>query len=393
MPTIAGTDASETLDAADGVTNSNDIILGYGGNDTIFGLGGNDSLQGGSGADRLDGGAGRDTAYYSDSDTGVLVNLESGLGFNGTAQGDVLVSVESLMGSRFADWLLGNGGDNSLWGFEGNDALKGGGGSDFLYGGIGADTLDGGEGIDTVGYHDSSEGVVISLIDDTASGGTAAGDQLDNIENIIGSPYGDQLTGDNQDNVLQGVDGNDTLRGYGGQDVLVGGYGTDTLYGMDGFDTLYGQAGTDWLYGGDQTDDLFGQSDADHLFGEGGTDSLDGGAGADTLDGGAGADTFVWSFTSETGLTLGTMDQIMNFNFAEGDRIDLSTVDADVYAPGNQTFTFIGTAPFSGTPGEINYYYSGGNTIIQLQTGTSADIEGGIILAGIHTPTSDWFLR
>ena len=80
MPTIAGTDAPETLDAADGVTNGNDIVLGYGGGDRLFGLGGNDMLRGGSGADRLDGGADRDCVEYSDSDVGVFVSLITGRG-------------------------------------------------------------------------------------------------------------------------------------------------------------------------------------------------------------------------------------------------------------------------------------------------------------------------
>ena len=63
------------------------------------------------------------------------------------------------------------------------------------------------------------------------------------------------------------------------------------------------------------------------------------------------------SSTGETGLTAATADVVADFNRAEGDRIDLSAIDADVYAAGNQAFTFIGTAAFSGTPGEIRYYH------------------------------------
>ena len=68
----------------------------------------------------------------------------------------------------------------------------------------------------------------------------------------------------------------------------------------------------------------------------------------------------------------------------EGDHIDLSRIDADVYAAGNQAFTFIGTAAFSGTPGEVRYYQAGGNTYLQMRTGMSADIEGVIRIDGIH---------
>ena len=55
-------------------------------------------------------------------------------------------------------------------------------------------------------------------------------------------------------------------------------------------------------------------------------------------------------------------------------------------------FTFIGTAAFSGTPGEINYRYENGDTIIQMQTGTSADVEGVIRLVGIHVPNESWIM-
>ena len=134
-------------------------------------------------------------ADYSDSDVGVFVSLETNQGFNGTAAGDRLVSIEGLMGSPHDDWFVGNNELNSLYGRDGNDALKGGGGNDFLYGGAGGDTLDGGEGIDTVNYYDSPVAVGISLIDDVAGGGYAEGDNLDNIENVYGSSHDDRSLG------------------------------------------------------------------------------------------------------------------------------------------------------------------------------------------------------
>ena len=116
------------------------------------------------------------------------------------------------------------------------------------------------------------------------------------------------------------------------------------------------------------------------LDGDFGYDVLAGGAGIDTLSGGTHGDLFDWDFTDETGVTVATADLITDFNIAQGDRIDLSGVDADIYTNGDQAFTFIGTAAFSGNPGEINYFHSGGETIIQLQTGTSADVEAVIRL-------------
>src|SRR5262245_37457819 len=124
MANVFGTDSAEILNADDGVTNSADTIFGFGGNDAIFGLGGNDLILGGSGTDAIVGGSGTDTSSYTDSAEGVVVSLESGEGFGGTAEGDTLTSIENLTGSTHDDFLTGNAGNNVLTGLEDNDTLK-----------------------------------------------------------------------------------------------------------------------------------------------------------------------------------------------------------------------------------------------------------------------------
>jgi Ca2+-binding RTX toxin-like protein len=371
---VFGTDAAETIDAADGVTNGADTIFGFGGDDTIFGLGGNDLIAGGSGADAIDGGSGTDTANYGDSWEGVAVSLATGQGFGGTAEGDTLTSIENLTGSAREDTLIGNSGNNVLSGMQGNDVLKGGGGADTLWGdtendtlkgGGGADTLNGGGGYDTASYADSGAGVGVSLFTDTAAGGDAEGDELNSIEFLTGSAYNDSLWGHDGSNVLRGNAGNDNLKGFGGADSIYGGDHNDTLWGMDGNDTLIGENGVDTLYGG---------------------------AGLDNLYGGSSADVFRWDDTAETGLTAETADRVYDFNRIEGDEFSLSQIDADVYAAGDQAFTFIGTDTFSGAPGEIRYYHSGGYTYVEMQTGTAVDVEAVIRLSGIQTPEANWFL-
>jgi Ca2+-binding RTX toxin-like protein len=267
MATVYGNNSSNTINLFDGVTNGDDLIYGFDGNDTIYGLGGNDTIKGGGGADYINGGSGTDVASYMDSTVGVTVNLATGLGYGGTAEGDTLVSIENLMGSQYNDVLTGNDGANTLTGLNGDDILKGGGGADTLYGdagndtlkgGGGADTLNGGSGIDTASYTDSGAGVFVSLITDSAAYGDAEGDNLNSIENLTGSAHHDDLWGDNGANVLSGMGGNDTLKGYGGNDTLVGGEGNDTLYGMDGADTLRGDNGNDTLDGGAGNDTMIG---------------------------------------------------------------------------------------------------------------------------------------
>ena len=160
MALVIGKHASgETLDYSDGITDGNDQIVGNAGADQIHAGGGQDIIKGGGGADLIDGGAGRDGADYEDSDVGVQVSLVTGKGHGGTAEGDTLISIEDLYGSKHDDQLIGDSNDNLLSGNDGNDTLKGGGGTDVLKGGAGNDVMeidgvedhaDGGDGIDTL---------------------------------------------------------------------------------------------------------------------------------------------------------------------------------------------------------------------------------------------------
>jgi Ca2+-binding RTX toxin-like protein len=150
MTYITGTESAETINTWWGVTDGFDVIYGYGGDDTIYALGGDDSLIGGAGADTIYGGFGNDTAFYFDSDVEVYVDLASGRGYAGTAQGDRLYDVENVYGSYYGDWLAGNASPNRLVGGAGEDWLKGGGGADRLEGGTENDTLDGGTDADTM---------------------------------------------------------------------------------------------------------------------------------------------------------------------------------------------------------------------------------------------------
>ncbi|MBP2292543.1 calcium-binding protein [Azospirillum rugosum] len=126
----------------------NDWLMGGSGNDTLRGGAGNDFFEGGEGADVIAGGAGIDTAYFSRSQAGVTVNLATGIGSGGVADGDRLSGIEDVYGSYYGDSLIGNAAANKLTGWEGNDTLSGGKGDDTLIGGSGNDVLIGGAGGD-----------------------------------------------------------------------------------------------------------------------------------------------------------------------------------------------------------------------------------------------------
>jgi Ca2+-binding RTX toxin-like protein len=297
MAIVIGKNPSgETIDYMDGVTNSSDVITGNAGDDVIKGGGGHDAIKGGGGADFIDGGSGIDTAYYDDSSVGVNVNLSTGKGKNGTAEGDTLVSIENLFGSAYNDTLIGDDGDNRLEGAGGNDTLKGMGGADELLGGAGDDTIyvegfddvvDGGVGSDTLVL--TNQGMEVWLargyieinpdhdfhFPDRAQHGWGDG-PIQNIENVIGSSFGDYITGTAAANVLSGGGGDDELFGVAGDDELSGGAGNDIVNGGTGTDVLSGGPGADIFAFRSLDDSSMGKASYDRILDfEPGVDQID----------------------------------------------------------------------------------------------------------------------
>lgn len=341
---------------------ANNVLTGNGGADTLIAGDGDDVLFGGAGGDVIDGGDGADWLRYGDALAGISANLQSGTGTAGDADGDVITGIEHLSGSEFADTITGDnirsnqlfglGGDDLidggsgndfLLGQEGNDSLYGGNGRDILRGGPGADLLDGGVSLDWAQYNDAASGIVLDMIGG-GTGGDAAGDLLVDIENVLGSAFGDTILGTGIRNLIMAGDGDDRIEGRAGPDVLMGEGGDDTILGGDDQDTIEGGPGADTLDGGanwdwvryfdssegvavdlmtgagsagDAAGDLlvdiewiWGSAYDDTLTGDDGVNMIRGGQGDDTITGRAGNDILEGHGGADV------------FRFAEGDGID-----------------------------------------------------------------------
>lgn len=147
-----------------------------------------------------------------------------------------------------------------------------------------------------------------------------------------------------------------------GDDKMSGGQYADIIYGYDGNDTLVGDAGRDKLYGG------------------AGNDKVYGGAAGDKLYGGAGKDTFIFKKPSDSTASGPARDTIYDFSKKQGDKIDLSAIDANSKASGNQAFKFIGTDDFNGKAGELRFTKHKSDTYIQADVNGDKKADFGIHL-------------
>ena len=166
-------------------------------------------------------------------------------------------------------------------------------------------------------------------------------------ENVNGTPYADNVVGNDLDNVINGGNGNDYLYGgagndtfdwdfslRGGNDYFEGGGGNDTyvldsIYDViveranEGIDTVYvgfnyslvntylenirtfsnqatglsfiGNAWRNEISGSQAADTLIGNEGDDTLSGNAGNDFITGGTGNDVIDGGDGSDTAIYT--------------------------------------------------------------------------------------------------
>jgi len=414
--------------------NDANILNGGNGNDTLEGLGGGDSFIGGNGTD---------TVSYANSSLGVDSSLTRTTDFvtgpavtpTHDAEEDTYSSIENMIGTRFSDTLIGDGGINRLEGGDGDDELEGMGGADQLFGGNGADTA---SYTHATGYVKAS---LTSGLSGFSNEGDAAGDTYDHIENLVGSGFNDTLIGTAGSNVLTGGGGDDVLEGMGGAvDVLDGGAGTNTasyehssdqgagvgvtaslstpgsntgdadgdiylnnsiqnLKGSAFDDTLTGDANNNVIDGGAGNDTITGGLGADTLSGDAGDDSISddlvgaallyGGAGndiitltnyeiitgiQDIIDGGSGNDTLVWAKTGATRLDFNMWTgAFSNATFVGIENITIAGTNSSYITLDNNDNIIIGGSNID----YVDYYWAISGVSVDLSDVDGVNVTGG----------------
>jgi Ca2+-binding RTX toxin-like protein len=404
-------------------------LRGNGGDNVVAGAGGNDLLRmQDAGSDTARGGAGNDVLYFGAAFTGGDI-ADGGEGrdvlilqgnYTLTLSATSLTGVESISlqsGSRttwgdlannFYDYNLTTNDANVAAGQQlivNGQTLRAG--EDFtfdgsaetdgyflVYGGHGVDTLKGGSGNDAFffegdrwGAGDSVDGGAgrDALIISSGSGINHFDFGANALTGIESISLNNRYTTDpsqkpsyelvlSNGNVAPGATliVNGSSLADPGQTVSIDGSAVH-----DGNLILFGGFGNDALTGGD------------------GADLIQGGEGIDVLTGGGGADIF--RYAGQYDATAQVPDRILDF--ASGvDKIDLSRIDADLVAAGDQAFHWVGSSAFTGagaaSAGELrawqyegSWYVEGdmdGNgsadLVIQLTTPVAAPVPSDFLL-------------
>jgi len=393
-----------------------DVLFAEAGGGALSGGAGDDILVDGAGVDILFGGAGADEfVFASDARDDELRDFDP-------AEDRINLSAYPMMGS-LADLIviptsdgarLTMGGESlrivthnaqpldmgALSGvllFENTHVLPrdprpfaGDGAPDLFVPTSAADTMDGGAGIDTVDYSGAAASITLDLAQSSQNAGAAFGDVITNVENVIGTQWGDTLKGDAQSNRIEAGDGNDRIEGQGGMDWILPGLGDDSIDGGGGADMVsYAgfsnggiidlAAGAALFTGGNDTltgiegatgtsfdDRIIGDAGDNRLRGLGGSDWFIASDGADSYDGGPGRDMVSYvDATAGIGVDLGAGRGL--WGMAAGDRFTnveritgSSHADTFIGGAGEEDFRGLGGADwFVGSSGGQDRYFGG----------------------------------
>ena len=229
---------------------------------------------------------------------------------------------------------------------------------------------------------------------DRAGNVSAASDPL---SLVLGGAGDDDLVGTAGADWMVGQAGNDTYHVNHAGDVVSeasgGGGGTvDTILASVGV-TLGATGGIEFLAAATGAGGLAltGNEFANTITGGDGTDVIAGAGGADFVIGDLGADIFVLLALTDSTVDLSGQDTIDDFSALAGDLIGLKALDADTGEIGNQAFTFIGAAAFSGTAGEVRAEVGGGATLVSGDVNGDSAADFAIRLTGSHTLTETNF--
>ncbi|MDD4616451.1 MAG: calcium-binding protein, partial [Alphaproteobacteria bacterium] len=376
------------------------VLIGSDQGDTITGSTGDDSITGGAGdnlfyaslgSDTLNGGAGgTNTLSFANATSSSTINLTTGA-TSGWAT-DTISNFTKVAGSNFGDTITGS---------AGSDSLTGGTGNNLFYATTGSDTIDGGVGgTNTISFLNATSASTINLTTGATTGW--ATDTLSNLKRVVGSNYGDTITGSAGNNLITGGTGGDRFNATAGMDTYVGGGGTDTLSfaGMAVAQTLHldtssssdvsgnssSFSGVSRFVGSNRGDTIYGSTGNDSVLGGSGSNFFYASLGSDTLNGGVGGTNTI-SFVEATSASTINLATGTTTGWATDTVSNFSKVVTSAY--GDTVIGGTGNNSITGGTGNDLFYASAGSDIYVGGGGTDTlSFANRTIAQSLHLDTS-----
>jgi VCBS repeat-containing protein len=189
VASIFGSHFADLLSGSNNAPLTLQLFHGHGGDDTIDGRGGLDQAS-----------------YELFATSGISVDMAGGTVIGDAGQGtDTLIAIESVRGTNFADQYVATG-------FAGASTDTGLSATFNEFEGMGGNDTTTGNGNTRISFVNATGGVNVDLAAGIATGDESVGtDTFTGVNRVRGSNFNDTIAGDNNNNVLAGLDGQDTF--------------------------------------------------------------------------------------------------------------------------------------------------------------------------------------
>jgi Ca2+-binding RTX toxin-like protein len=230
---------NDDADVGDDTFSGVSYVRGSDFDDFLYGSASFDTFFGGTGDDTIDGRGNFDRMQYNLSANdpvtgGIAVNMSAGTVIGDASVGtDTLSSIESILGTSFADTYNAVGFRSDSGSNRGSAGVDGTGAAFNEFQGLSGNDIITGNGNTRIAFYNALDGVTVVLGNNGSSKGTAAGDiagvgtdtLVSGVNSVVGSSFDDNFTGTNNapgsSEIFEGRGGNDVVDGKGGYDLAV----------------------------------------------------------------------------------------------------------------------------------------------------------------------------
>ena len=149
---------------------------------------------------------------------------------------------------------------------------------------------------------------------------------------------------------------------------------------------VLGDGNDRFLSAGEIYGTILGGDGDDRIIAGTGNETIIGGAGRDVMAGGTGGAIFVFNALTDSAPDREHADRILDFDKAKNHFLALGGIDADTALAGDQAFTFVGAAAFSGKAGELRCDFTHAGAVLYADVNGDGLSDFALVVDGVTAP-------